>query len=372
MGFIEILINIILIIALVWLGYNLYQRYKSNQKPPSPSKPDKNILNSYTYTPSSDCKSLSSLGDFPIQLKPHVKRLNKLNPIIPKKFKNAQISISSAILFQLPELPQSFSWRDKLGPVLDQGECGTCWAFSATSALADKFAVRYNIQAPALSPMWTITNTPYYIQNDGNHYDCKNGYSAYYAIELLMSKGCKESTCWPYHSLLKPYKDTYLFPQALGLLDDNCCYDCCKHTPKTFFAKKDSIRTPNSGNDEDITKYIQNEIMSNGPVVGQMYVSADFLQWWNTANKDDIYMMQINEPDGWHGVEIVGWGKDETSNLRYWEVKNSWGNTGPDNGYFKIAFSLDTPPEKRIFLDIPDKDGSGGIVTFDCDELPSV
>jgi len=53
-------------------------------------------------------------------------------------------------------LPASFDWRDKgncVGPVRSQLTCGSCWAFSATSTLADRACVKNNkLSGVVLSP----------------------------------------------------------------------------------------------------------------------------------------------------------------------------------------------------------------------------
>jgi hypothetical protein len=46
------------------------------------------------------------------------------------------------------DLPSSFDVRTKYPgcthPVLDQGDCGSCWAFASTETLSDRFCVASN------------------------------------------------------------------------------------------------------------------------------------------------------------------------------------------------------------------------------------
>ena len=44
-----------------------------------------------------------------------------------------------------PNLPEIFDgrkvWGEYLSPILNQGKCGSCWAFATTATLADRFNI---------------------------------------------------------------------------------------------------------------------------------------------------------------------------------------------------------------------------------------
>jgi len=42
-----------------------------------------------------------------------------------------------------------------------------------------------------------------------------------------------------------------------------------------------------------------------------------------------------------HAVTIVGYGHDDIVNKDYWLIKNSWGPTWGEGGYFRILREMD-------------------------------
>jgi hypothetical protein len=324
-------------------------------------------------------------------IKPYNKKIirrNLANPIVPNKYLTPE-SVNRVMqrlnMFINIEIPESFSWREKLGdkilPVLDQGECGDCWAYSSVSTLADRYAVYYfknNIQKPApdLSVLWVVSNYKYYLKYKNILHSCTDGGNALDAILFFQNIGCKVNYCWP-----TPTPEKLVdFPQPLLLKDKNCCYNTCidgKFSNLIYksYGLANILFDKNYSYDSLISK-IQGEIMTNGPVVGVFNVFYDFQHFWDNCSEDDVYIKSgdIGNTDrGWHAVEIVGWGKN-SKGIRYWEVKNSWGTSGGFNksGYFKMAFSIDIPKDNWCFLDIPEinKYMRGGMIAFDIKECP--
>lgn len=75
---------------------------------------------------------------------------------------------------------------------------------------------------------------------------------------------------------------------------------------------------------------IQNEIMENGPVIGQIDPYIDFLLYeegmFDYSTKDKI--------EGNEFIKVVGWGKE--GNTEYWLVESMWGKTWGVNGLAKV------------------------------------
>jgi len=86
--------------------------------------------------------------------------------------------------------------------------------------------------------------------------------------------------------------------------------------------------SPSSQDENEIKSFLY----STGPLA--IALNADPLQFYNGG----IIDMSADEcdPQGLnHGVTLVGYGSENGSD--YWIVKNSWGSSWGEDGYFRIA-----------------------------------
>ena len=93
-----------------------------------------------------------------------------------------------------PPPPAAFDWRSRgvVTPVKDQGQCGSCWAFSTTGALESAWAVAGQPLLPLSEQQLVSCDT---ITNDG----CGGGWP-YAAISWVGAHGVATEASYPYAS----------------------------------------------------------------------------------------------------------------------------------------------------------------------------
>jgi C1A family cysteine protease len=217
--------------------------------------------------------------------------------------------------------PPSFDWRTQKGPtaVRDQGQCGTCWAFSTMGAL-EAFCHIWSHKSPYLSVNnMASCQWPYLLGR------CSGGNG-------FISSGNLVGLYW------QPLKGGSYSNQPRGALtnakdhynqsshDDNKCVN--RPAPSVMV---DSFRFIAS----DPTT-LKNAIMTYGPVTTSLFMNDNICN--NSAgNGWDPTTHVYNYPTGStpnHMVVIVGW--DDANG--WWIIKNSWGPKWGDKGYFYVKY----------------------------------
>jgi C1A family cysteine protease len=200
--------------------------------------------------------------------------------------------------------PPSIDWRNKgaVTSVKDQGQCGSCWSFSATGAIEGAWAISKG-QLVDLSEQELV--------------DCATGisYGSHRCNGGQMQGGFKYVIEHGQCSLASyPYTGT-----------DNSCKTCS------------SVADISSCSDVKPN----DEISLKGAVAQQpvaVAISADskiFQSYSSGVITSSSCYTSLN-----HGVLTVGYGTENGQD--YWLVKNSWGASWGMQGYVKIAKSSST------------------------------
>jgi hypothetical protein len=275
-------------------------------------------------------------------------------------------------------------WRNKvsLSPIMNQQDCGDCWAMSSTSALADRFIIQKWIANLVLDPAVTAQCG----QEDSINQGC-NGGEPFAAGKFFEQYGVPsvDKNCQGWRKIC-PAKGDCILPTC-DFLNSQC------QNATLYFAKSDSTEnlTVQDGTTIDVAATIANikRELLNGPVVAAFFVPKDFMvsgagYKWEATN--GIYIngaynkvlhnkisntvkgklgvesqeqwgdiiMENGSPAG-HAVSIVGWGRGNAGSygdVSYWIVRNSWGSKWNEKGFFRIAMN-DSGLNSTLGFDIP-------------------
>lgn len=291
------------------------------------------------------------------------------------------------------KIPDSFDgrevWKGLLSPVMNQGTCGSCWAFASTSTLADRFNIQsigqmhvqlspaklilcdfrgkeFEALHPELDPDIVAQLNVQSLQNSSCF-----GNTLYDAWRYLYVLGTNTEQCVPYdksigsektkYNELSKYQDpsrTPLCSVITGEIGDMCSdvhYDEFTGeeigTPARFYRVLHFYSVAGTEEYGGSEYDIRHNIFAWGPVSTGMEVYPDF---YTFDAKNEIYEWNGQGPKvGGHAIELVGWGEEKGK--KYWIVKNSWGEKWGRNGFFFMARGKnECKIEENIITGVPD------------------
>jgi len=217
--------------------------------------------------------------------------------------------------------PATYDWRTQkaVTPVKDQGQCGSCWAFSTTENFESMWFLGGNT-IPTLGPQQIVDCDP---QSQG----CSGGWT-YWAMEYLMTAGGQESEAdYPYTAY-----------------DGTCAFDKSKIVAR--ISNYTFATTPceqGSCPVQDTT--LRHALATIGPL--SICVNAEIWSDWSGPTPLPASECPGDADELDHCVQLVGY--NWSSN--YWIVRNSWNTDWGQQGYIYLQTNQNTC-------------GLGDVVTF--------
>jgi cathepsin L len=199
----------------------------------------------------------------------------------------------------MTKLAGALDWRQKgaVTPVKNQGQCGSCWAFSAVAALEGAHAVSTGSLVPLSEQQ--LNDCSWAQGNEG----CNGGLMDQSFQYVISNKGITTGAAYPYTAR-----------------DGKC------KTDVPVAATISSYVNVEANSEDSLMKAI-----NLGPVSVAIQASSMAFQFYSGGVLSDKSCGTNLD----HGVTLVGYGTE--NNVDYWIVKNSWGGSWGESGYIRMV-----------------------------------
>jgi len=201
-------------------------------------------------------------------------------------------------------VPTSIDWRTKgaVTNVKNQGQCGSCWAFSTTGAVEGAWKV-------SGKPLISVSEEELVQCDKGQDEGCNGGIMENAYEWIIKNGGLTSEEAYPYNS----------GTGTTGVCKKKLIKDKKVHITDYCDITKDD--------EKDLEKALAQQ-----PVAVAIEADQTSFQFYKggvlKAKKCGVKLD--------HGVLAVGYGVDPKTKMKYWIVKNSWGPMWGDHGYIMM------------------------------------
>jgi len=258
-------------------------------------------------------------------------------------------------LAAMKAVPPPATWDSRangwVGPIKDQGQCGSCWDFSGTGVVeiaCDMAGIGGGPNTFILSEQYTL--------DCGSNGGC-NGDDNTTVLQWAKSTGL------PLTSVYGPYQAG----------SSNCNYSSAM---KLFQISDWGYADSNGGNGITSVADVKAAIMTYGCVGAAVAADNAFEAWGdNNPSMSSPFLGSGAGPNQIdHDIILVGWvDVPSMTSGGYWILRNSWGKDWGIGGYMSIAYNANqvgtesvfaVPPTSPVPVNVPPAFTSTNTVTF--------
>jgi len=209
-------------------------------------------------------------------------------------------------------LPSQFDWRDQnaVTYVKDQGQCGSCWAFSVVENIESQLFLAGKGPLVDLSEQQILD-----CDTAGQDEGCNGGYTTG-AFEYVMAAGGLNT------------EDDYSYYSGESGDTGTCAFDKTK-IAGSIANWEWAVPTCNDTCDNQNATLLAQQLVAIGPL--SICVVAD--DQWQDYSFGVIDGCSHNANDINHGVQLTGFDMDDG----FWIIRNSWGEDWGNMGYVYVG-----------------------------------
>lgn len=201
------------------------------------------------------------------------------------------------------DIQYSIDWRDILQPIQNQGNCGSCWAFSVACSIEAVNKIQNNISIK-LSEQYLVDCSNIKNRNsNGKNLGCKGGNIDTTFTWIKENNGMCENNDYPYTS------------------GDTGKSTKCKQCNKIYGTNINGFVNVKPNSNLDLIT-----ALTLNPVSVAIDASSRDFQLYSSG----VFSGKCNS-DLNHAVNIVGYVQD-----KYYILRNSWGESWGENGYMLL------------------------------------
>jgi len=226
--------------------------------------------------------------------------------------------LRSALGSDAGKLPAAWDWRNVSGasyvdPLMDQGDCGSCYVVSTVHMLSSRHRIRQR------DPTLDAFSIEFPLKCSEYTQGCDGGYA------FLVSR-------WS--------QDVGLVPRSCGEYAGTAgsCSLRCSVGDLGKRWRADNHRYVGGYYGAAAEREMMRELVEGGPIVASFEPKPDFMYYSGGVYKSvPSQRMEWEQVD--HAVLLVGYG--EENGQKYWTLQNSWGRDWGEDGFFRMARGTD-------------------------------